>query len=83
MTGTKPELHVLCGLLCIHLLKKTCKPCADAESFVGGVPTLIIFFFGGGGGGEVSRTAKSGQLSACQRNAFEMAFHWWGDNGRH
>ena len=39
-------------------------------------PTLIRFFWGS----EAPKTIKSGQLSACQRNALEMVFRWRADN---
>ena len=31
-------------------------------------------------GSEAPKNIKSGQLSACQRNAIEMAFRWWVDD---
>ena len=53
--------------------------CADQKSFVRGGPSLIRFYFRGE---RLQRHPKRGQLSACQRNAIEMAFCWRADNGQ-
>ena len=52
---------------------------ADPENFVrGGANSDKIFLFCFFEGSEAPKTTISGQISAYQRNAIEMAFRWHG-----
>ena len=56
--------------------RKFCQRGPNSDKFVF---CLFCFFEGS----DAPKTTISGQLSAYQRNAIEMAFRWRDDNGLH
>ena len=75
------DIRVLRALL---LATKVVCPCADPESLFRGGPTstmFFIYFLLVDEGRDDPKTTKIEPSSFHQRNAIQMAFQWWADDG--